>query len=78
MYDIADAMGVSRHQLMTVAGMIPEAGPESLQTEKGFDLSPREVAVVQAFRVLAEDHQSIVYNQITAMAASTLSAPVGE
>ena len=78
MYDIADAMGVTRHQLMAVAGMIPDAGPEAVNTEKDFNLSPREAAIIEAFRVLSEDHQSIVFNQVTAMAESTVSTPAGQ
>jgi hypothetical protein len=78
MYDIADAMGVSRHQLMAIAGMIPDAGPEATKTEKGFDLSPREASLIDSFRVLAEDHQSIIFNQVTAMAESTVSTPAGQ
>ncbi|ANS04120.1 hypothetical protein [uncultured Mediterranean phage uvDeep-CGR2-KM23-C198] len=75
MYDIADAMGVRRYDLMAVAGMIPDAGPEKMRTEKEFDLSPREAKVVGAFRVLTEDHKSIVFNQIIAMADSTMTGP---
>ena len=77
-WNLADAMGVPRHQLMAVAGMIPNVGPEAFQTEHGFDLSPREAALVESFRVLAEDHQSIVYNQVVAMAASTQPVQVAE
>ena len=78
MYDIADAMGVSRHQLMAIAGMIPDAGPEAGYTEKDFDLSPREAAIIEAFRILSEDHQSIIFNQVTAMAESTVSTTAGQ
>ncbi len=78
MYDIADAMGVTHHQLLSVAGMIPDVGPEAFQTEHGFDLSPREAALVESFRVLSEDHQSIVYNQVVAMAKSTQSTEGAE
>ena len=78
MYDIADAMGVSRHQLMAIAGMIPDAGPEAVNTEKDFDLSPREAAIIEAFRILSEDHQSIIFNQVTAMAESTVSTTAGQ
>ena len=74
MWDIADAMEIPRHQLMAVAGMIPDVGPEAFNSEKGVDLSPREAALIESFRVLTEDHKSIVYNQVVAMAKSTQSA----
>ena len=73
MWDIADAMEIPRHQLMAVAGMIPDVGPEAFNSEKGVDLSPREAALIESFRVLTEDHKSIVYNQVVAMAKSTQS-----
>lgn len=78
MWDLADSMGVPRHQIMAVAGMIPDVGPEAFNTEHGFDLSPREAALIESFRVLIEDHKSILYNQVVAMAQSTQSAQPAE
>ena len=58
--------------------MIPDVGPEAFNTEHGFDLSPREAALIESFRVLIEDHKSILYNQVVAMAQSTQSAQPAE
>ena len=70
--DVASAMDVPFETLMTVAGVIPAADPRTVRTQGGYRLSPREAKLIDSCRVLAEDHQSIVYNQVTGMAEATV------
>ena len=69
--DIAKAMSIPWEQLLAVAGIIPDTGAGSTRTQSDYDLTPREAALIDAFRVLAEDHKSIVFNQVTGMAEAT-------
>lgn len=69
--DIAHAMDIPWEQLLAVAGIIPDTGAGSTRTQSDYDLTPREAALIDAFRVLAEDHKSIVFNQVTGMADAT-------
>jgi hypothetical protein len=69
--DIAKAMSIPWEQLLAVAGIIPDTGAGSTRTQDDYDLTPREAGLIDAFRVLSEEHKSIVFNQVTGMAEAT-------
>ncbi len=60
-------MGIERSQLLAVAGMYGEIGEQTMRTERGGDLTPREAGLLSAFRGLSEGHKSIVFSMVTAM-----------
>ena len=70
--DVAQAMGIPWEQLLAVAGIIPGTGAGSTRTQADYDLTPREAGLIDAFRALSEDHQSIVFAQVTGMAEATV------
>ena len=72
--DVARAMDIPWEQLLAVAGIIPDTGAGTTRTQDDYDLTPREAGLIDAFRTLSESHRSVVFNQVTGMAAATSGA----